>query len=313
MNSSKVVLITGTSSGLGLYTAIRAAKEGFTVVATMRNTEKKGFLLEEARKAGVSIHVDELDVQKCESIEACIARTLNDHGRIDVLVNNAGFGMARFLELTTDEQIFDNFDVNTFGVMRCVRAVLPHMRKRGSGRIITISSVAGLAGRPMNEIYCAAKFAIEGLMEGLATYLEPYFGIHCSLVEPADIQTNFIGRIVHDLSEGLVTPSGNNEAQLTSVTPEFVDHILGERGIGYRSVVWDNLRAFQHNGSLTHSQNPEEVAEVVLQAMLDPNPRMRYQSSDFARISCAEKLAADPDGEKQKIRVRSLLLGRQPA
>jgi len=311
MTTNKVVLITGTSSGLGLNTAIRAAKDGFTVVATMRNPEKKAHaLLAQAREAGVSMTVDELDVQNRPSIDACVARTLEAHGRIDILVNNAGFGMTRFLELATEEQIFESFDVNSFGVMRCIQAVLPHMRERRSGHIITISSVAGLVGRPTNEIYCAAKFAIEGLMEGLATYLEPYFGIHCSLVEPGDIQTNFISRIVHDLSAGTVSPAGN-DAALAAVTPQFVQNILGEISADYAPIIWGNLQALQNEGSFANSQLPEQVAEIVLQAMHDPKPRMRYLSSDFARASCIEKLAADPDGERQKIRVRKLLLGLQ--
>ena len=311
MNSSKVVLITGASSGLGLHTALRAAKQGFTVVATMRNPDSKSHsLLDAAQREGVSIHVDELDVQKRGTIDACVARTIAAHGKIDILINNAGFGMTGFLELATEAQIQENFDVNTFGVMRCIQAVLPHMRQRRSGHIITISSVAGLTGRPTNEIYCAAKFAVEGLMEGLATYLEPFFGIHCSLLEPAHIHTGFVSRIVHDLSGGAVSPADEGEA-MQLITPEFVQKILGEYNAEYAPILWANLQAMQQNGALENSQRPEEVAEIVLQAMLDPKPRMRYQSSDFARNSCMDKLAADPDGEKQQARTRSLLLGIQ--
>ena len=309
MNAGKVVLITGCSSGVGFHTALRAAKDGFTVVATMRTPETKAHaLLQQAREAGVSLHVDKLDVQDRSSIDACIARTLNAHGRIDILINNAGFGMTRFLELATEEQIFESFDVNTFGVMRCIQAVLPHMRKRKSGHIITISSIAGLVGRPTNEIYSAAKFAVEGVMEGLAAYLEPYFGIHCSLIEPASIRTNFVNRIIHDLSDKTGSSMEDGEA-MSLVTPEFVKNFLGEHNAEYGPIIWANLKAIQEEGSLENSQTPEEVAEVVLQAMFDPKPRMRYQSSEFARHSCIEKLAVDADGERQKARVRALLLG----
>ncbi len=173
-SDKQVVLITGTSTGVGLYTAIRFAKAGYEVVATMRDTGKKKPLLEAAKAAGVKVRVDRLDVLSQKSIEGSVKRTLKRYGRIDVLVNNAGAGFLGSLEQTSDADLKRTMGINFFGVWHTTKAVFPHMRERGSGRIISVTSVGGLIGQPFNEAYCAAKFAVEGMMEGFAiTPMEP--------------------------------------------------------------------------------------------------------------------------------------------
>ena len=171
MSKSKtapVVLITGTSTGVGLHTAIAFAMAGYQTIATMRDTSKKDELLALAKANGVKIKVERLDVQKKKSIESCVKKVLRKYGDIDVLVNNAGAGFLGGLEQTSDKDLERTMGINFFGVWYVTKAVFPHMRARGSGRIITVTSVGGLIGQPFNDAYCAAKFAVEGMMEAMA-------------------------------------------------------------------------------------------------------------------------------------------------
>lgn len=156
----KVILVTGTSSGLGIDIAIQLAAQGHKIFATMRNTDKKIALLEAAEKAQVSLPIKQLDVQNTDSVQRCVEQIIEQEGRIDVLINNAGAGFVRTTEQATEEEIEWVMDVNFKGVVRCIKAVLPHMRQARSGHVINISSVGGLIGQPFNEFYCAAKFAV---------------------------------------------------------------------------------------------------------------------------------------------------------
>ena len=174
---SKTVLITGTSTGLGASTAVQAAAAGHRVYATMRNTGKRDALDAAAQAAGVSVDVLQLDVQDSGSINAAVDAVLAKEEKIDVLINNAGAGFVRSTEQASEEEIAWVMDVNFMGVVRCTKAVIPHMRKQRSGHVISISSVGGLVGQPFNEIYCGAKFAVEGYMEAMASYITPNFGI----------------------------------------------------------------------------------------------------------------------------------------
>jgi NAD(P)-dependent dehydrogenase (short-subunit alcohol dehydrogenase family) len=168
-DSGKVVLITGCSSGVGMHNAVQLAKKGARVYASMRNPAKGETLRALAAEAKVPVTIIALDVQNEDSVREAVAQVERDAGRIDVLINNAGFGSVRTLEQATPQQITEIIDVNFLGATRCIRAVLPGMRARKSGWIVSVSSVGGLVGQPMNEIYCAAKFALEGLIESMAT------------------------------------------------------------------------------------------------------------------------------------------------
>jgi NAD(P)-dependent dehydrogenase (short-subunit alcohol dehydrogenase family) len=166
--SEKIALITGTSSGVGLSTAIQLAQSGFTVIATMRNTTKADALQARAQEADVQIEVRQLDVQQETSVATCVQEVIKNHGRIDVLVNNAGMGYLGSLEQTSTESLRQIMETNFFGVWRVTQAVFPLMRTARSGRILTVTSLGGLIGQPFNDAYCAAKFAVEGFMESLA-------------------------------------------------------------------------------------------------------------------------------------------------
>lgn len=187
---NKVVLITGTSTGLGLKTSVLLAQKGYKVYATMRNPEKRSELEKEIKEQNVSLAIKQLDVSDPGSIQKCIAEIFEGEGKIDILINNAGAGFLRASEHTSEKELLHVTDVNYLGVVRCTNAVLSIMRKQKSGHVINISSVGGLVGQPFNELYCAAKFAVEGYTEALATYLTPFFGIKFTIVEPGEFLPN---------------------------------------------------------------------------------------------------------------------------
>lgn len=188
--SVKVILITGCSSGFGLLTAVRLAAQGHTVYATMRDTRKKDFLLIEAERLGCAsrIIVLPLDVTDPESIRVAVNDILARSGVIDVLINNAGFGVGGFFEDLSAEDWKAQFDVNFFGTLNVTREVLPAMRPRRKGLIINISSLAAFSGSPCFSAYCSSKFALEGFSECLYMELEP-LGIKVALVEPGSYKT----------------------------------------------------------------------------------------------------------------------------
>jgi short-subunit dehydrogenase len=152
----KNVLITGTSTGLGLETAVLFAQRGYKVFATMRNLDKSASLQARIDAEKLDIALLPLDVTSAESVETCVAQIIQEAGCIDILINNAGGGFAKTTEQATEAEMQWVTDLNYFGVIRCIKAVLPFMRKQKSGHIINITSVGGLVGQPFNEFYCGA-------------------------------------------------------------------------------------------------------------------------------------------------------------
>ena len=187
---SKVILITGCSTGLGRDLANVALERGYAVVATARQVENLSELPEE------NCLKLSLDVTDDAQIEDTIKSALEKFGRLDVLVNNAGFGMSGAIEEVTDEQAHLVFETNVFGLLKVQRVVLPHFRQQRSGHIINLSSIGGIAAVPGGGIYCATKFAVEGLSEALAQEVAP-LGIKVTIVEPGPFRTDFLGRSMH--------------------------------------------------------------------------------------------------------------------
>ncbi len=190
------VLITGASSGFGNLTAKKFQKEGWNVVATMRSPEKERELnnLE-------NVLLIKLDVTDKKSIDDAVSETIEKLGTIDVLVNNAGFGGMGYLEQIPIEQTAGMFDTNVFGPIRVSQVVLPHMRERKSGTIINVTSSAGYFALPMHSTYCASKFAMEGLTQGMALEYKP-FGIAVKAVAPGGYATNFNASTDKNLENG---------------------------------------------------------------------------------------------------------------
>jgi NADP-dependent 3-hydroxy acid dehydrogenase YdfG len=239
---SKVVLITGCSTGIGRDLAQCLTQAGYVVVATARKVETLDDLPAELKLP--------LDVTQPKSVNDAVAHTIQQFGRIDVLVNNAGYGLRGALEEISDEQARQIFDVNVFGVLHMVRAVAPHMRKQGAGRIINISSIVGKLAFPVNGVYSATKFALEALSDALRLEVAA-FGIKVVLIEPGAIKTNFDSTVqVH------------TQATLSSTASP------------YRAL----YQNFEKISDSMHQQGAEPgiVSKVVQQAIETPRPRARY-------------------------------------
>lgn len=274
---SKIVLITGTSTGLGISLAVQAAAAGHIVYATMRDTTKRAALDAAAAAAGVSLTVLPLDVQVNASISAAVDHIIADKGRIDVLINNAGAGFVRSTEQATEDEVNWVMDVNFMGVMRCTKAVMPHMRAARAGHIISISSVGGLVGQPFNEMYCAAKFAVEGYMESMASYITPSFGIHFTTVEPGGIVTEF-------------APSALKYVEATG-------GILDDE---YAPILRRYIGGAARRQTDDVYQTADAVAAVAIGTLGATPPPIRIRTSPWAEALCAFKTGLDPDGSKQQ-------------
>ncbi len=273
----KVILVTGTSTGLGLTLAVKLAQQGNTVYATMRNLKKDGALIKASVAAEVKLHIKQLDVQDTQSIQTCVDEIIEQEGRIDTLINNAGAGYVRTTEQSSEEEVNWVMDVNFHGVSRCVKAVLPHMRKARQGHVVNVSSVGGLVGQPFNEYYCAAKFAVEGYVESLATYVTPAFGIHFTNVEPGGIVSEFANNIM----EQVASTGGILEDEYRPILEKYMSAGAGQPREGLY-------------------QTAEEVADIVIECVNSDNPPIRKRTSPWAENFSRYKTAADPTGHKQQ-------------
>ena len=267
---NKVALVTGCSTGVGLHAAIRLGQSGYTVIATMRDPGKQQALRDEAVNAGVSLEVTPLDVCSQASIDAAVAGVMARHGRIDLLVNNAGAGFLGSVEQTSDDDLRRTMETNFFGVWNLTKAVLSHMRAAGSGRIISVTSVGGLLGQPFNEAYCAAKFAVEGMMEGLAP-LTRQFGVDICLVEPGPINTEFVASV-----------RATSQASLAAMSEPY--GTLAQRYMGSTGDVF-----------ATYGQTGADIADIIAALAAADSPDFRTITSDFAKQMVASKVV-DPTG-----------------
>ena len=268
---SRTALVTGTSSGIGLETAVALAQAGFTVVATMRDLARSERLRARATEAGVTLDLRELDVQSESSITRCVGEVLERYGRIDLLVNNAGAGYLGAMEQTSDAALHRMMDVNFFGVWRLTQAVFPSMRRAGAGHIISVSSIGGVLGQPFNDAYCASKFAVEGFMESLAPVARR-LGVHVSLIEPGAVHSEFVASVVH-----------------TS------EHLTPELQGAYNDMLNAYTTAASHTYT-TAGQTTTDVAACIVGVATAEAPHFRYQTSELIRGIVARKYV-DPSGD----------------
>jgi NAD(P)-dependent dehydrogenase (short-subunit alcohol dehydrogenase family) len=254
---AKTVFITGASSGIGKASARRFAAKGWNVAATMRDPAAGADL------AGLdNVLVGPLDVRDPHSIAASLAAAIARFGRIDALINNAGFSLYGVFESLPREKIREQFEVNVFGLMDMTRAVLPHFRKNRAGMIVNISSRAGLVGMPMISLYCASKFALEGFSEALALELASQ-NITVKIVEPSGgvASTNFLARM-------------STEQSADSTLSDYDAFVARMQAAG----------AGRPAGPKTSA---EDVADVVFAAVTDGSDRLRYftgnDTGDFVK------------------------------
>ena len=267
----QVALITGCSSGIGYETALMLARNGYHTFATMRNTKKSDSLEEIIRKERLDLNIRELDINDNTSIENTINCIKKEANRIDVLINNAGYGLVGFFEDLTLDEIRNQFETNFFGVLNITKKIIPIMRLQKSGTIINVSSGAGQVGFPGISAYVSTKFAIEGFSESLMYELFPY-GIKVVIIEPGVIKTNF-----------------------------FRNCIVSEHSMKKSSPYSRSLDKFQKNVELMqeHATSTIDVAKVIIQVLGNNEPKQRYiVGNDVAMILEAKKNLSDIEFKK---------------
>lgn len=253
---SQIALITGSNSGIGLVTSLYLARRGYTVWATMRNLEKATELRNIIEREKLPIELARLDVCDDDSVKNAVAQILQRGGRIDVLVNNAGYGLRGAIEEVSLDEWKRQFETNFFGVIRVTQAVLPQMRAQKSGAIVNISSVLGRFAIPFSGPYTSSKFALEGLTETLRYELAPW-NIRVILIEPGFIATNF-----------------QQNAQLAH----------GAQGESSPYVIFKKASGRRVQRNIYRAAPPENVAETIYRAITHPNPKLRYPVGRDARL-----------------------------
>jgi NAD(P)-dependent dehydrogenase (short-subunit alcohol dehydrogenase family) len=247
-SNNKVAVVTGSSTGIGYETSLILARNGFLTYATMRNLNKSQNIKSVTTKENLSIRIKQLDVTDDASVKNAIQSISSEAGQIDVLVNNAGYGLNGAFEDLAMDEIKAQYETNVFGLIRTTQAVLPIMRGQKSGTIVNISSGAGRFGFPTGSAYVSTKFAVEGLSESVSYELEP-FGIKVVIVEPGVIRTNF--------GDGLIIAKKSQDAN----SP-------------YSQMMQRSAAGFEK--MMKNASSPDVVAKVVLNAIRDKNPSLRY-------------------------------------
>lgn len=246
----KKVFITGASSGIGRETALYFSDRGWEVIATMRRPDE---MPSEFRRS--NIHVLRLDVLDSSSIENALNDAVKTHGRIDVLVNNAGFAVRGVFEASTSGEAKRQFDTNVLGLFEVCRKAIPIFRAQRGGALINIASVAGHIGFPLYTLYNSSKWAVEGFSEALHYELSP-FGIHVKLIEPGIIKTDFYGRSMSEVPD--------------SEMGEYADFVRNSK---------KKMASFEKRGS-----NPQVIAKLIYRAAVDRRNHLRYYGGSSARL-----------------------------
>ena len=264
-----VALVTGCSSGIGLETAVALAREGHFTFATMRNLKKAETLEKIVKDENLPISILELDVDNKESMDNAIEKIIEQKGRIDTLVNNAGWGMWGTVEDVSIDEFKEQFETNFFSIVRMIQKIAPIMRKQKSGSIVNVSSVAGRIGFPVSPAYISSKFALEGLSECLRFELSP-FGINVITIEPGVIKTNFFDSMK-------MAKSSDSNSVYNDITSKVISGVkmMAEMGT-----------------------EPKEVANAILKSINDKNPLPRYiVGNDAMMFLEAKKMKTDIEFE----------------
>ena len=243
----KVAIVTGSSSGIGFETSLALARKGYFTYATMRNTAKSDKIKEIAKKENLKISILDLDVDDENSAKAAIAQILDQKKRIDVLVNNAGWGLWGCVEDVSVDEFKQQFETNFFSIIRLIQEVAPTMRKQGSGKIVNVSSVVGRIGFPASPAYISSKFALEGLSESLRFEFAP-FGIDVIIIEPGVIKTDFMKNM-----------KMAKKSELDTVYKDITTKVVS------------GVKMMAEMGT-----PPKEVANTIVKAIKDEKPLPRY-------------------------------------
>lgn len=247
MKSKRTVLVTGCSSGIGLATCHVLSRNNFMTYGTVRNLSKAKKIQDLINRANLSLKILRLNVNDNQSIKLAVKKILTDTGRIDVLINNAGYGMFGPVEEITTQEVKKQFETNFFGTIRLIKAIVPIMRKEGNGTIVNISSMVGRFGVPLNSAYVSSKFAVEGLSESISFELEE-FGIRVIVIEPGVVKSDFFQNV-----------------KVKGMNLESPYQKLMERRINFLDKAMKN--------SPTSSY---DVADTILDALNSKDPKFRY-------------------------------------
>jgi NAD(P)-dependent dehydrogenase (short-subunit alcohol dehydrogenase family) len=286
----KVALVTGSSTGIGFETSIILARNGFHTFATMRKFEdgKSENITNVAKNENIPLQVIQLDVDSDHSVLDAVNTIMRERGRIDIVINNAGYALAGPFEETSMEEIRAQFETNFFGAVRVMQAVIPIMRDQKSGKIVNITSMGGRIAVPLDSVYHGTKFALEGLSESLQYELAS-FGIKIILIEPGAVGSNFWKNL--KIASKTLNHNNNN-----SYSP-------------YQQIVNNVSESFWKMEQNTTP--PSEVAKVILQAVQASNPDFRYiVGKDAAMILEAKRNTTDMDfqnfiGEQFNLKLKS--------
>ena len=265
----KVALVTGSSSGIGLETSLALARDGFYTFATMRDVSKDEKIKKMIGNENLNIEILQLNVDSEESVNSAINMVMEKKGQIDVLINNAGYGMWGTVEDVSIDEFKEQFETNFFAIIRLIHKIAPIMRNQGSGNIVNVSSVAGRIGFPVSPAYISSKLALEGLSESLRFELMP-FGVNVIIIEPGVIKTNFFDSM--KLAE---------KAQRDSTYKEITEKVIS------------GVKMMAEMG--TH---PKEVADMIIKAINDEKPLPRYVVGNDAMMFLeARKMKTDVEFE----------------
>lgn len=247
MKSKKTVLVTGCSSGIGLATCLVLSRNNFMTYGTVRNLSKPNKIQDVIKRENLALKILHLDVNDEQSIKLAVKKILTDNGRIDVLINNAGYGMFGPIEEITTQEVKKQFETNFFGVFRLLKAIVPIMRNQRNGVIVNVSSMVGRFGVPLNSAYVSSKFAVEGLSESISFELAE-FGIRVIVIEPGVVKSDFFQNV-----------------KVKGMNPDSPYHNLMERRVTFLD------KAIK--SSLTSSY---DVANTILDALNSKDPKFRY-------------------------------------
>jgi NAD(P)-dependent dehydrogenase (short-subunit alcohol dehydrogenase family) len=247
MKSKRTVLVTGCSSGIGLATCHVLSRNNFMTYGTVRNFSKANNIRDLLDKENLSLKILHLDVNNDKSIKLAVKKILTDTGRIDVLINNAGFGMFGPIEEISTQEIKKQFDTNFFGIFRLIKAIVPIMRNQRNGIIVNISSMVGRFGVPLNSAYVSSKFAVEGLSESISFELDE-FGIRVIVIEPGVVKSDFFRNV-----------------KVKGMNSDSPYHHLMEKRVTFLDKAMKNS-----------STSSYDVANTILTALNSKDPKFRY-------------------------------------
>lgn len=263
MEKQGIAVVTGSSTGIGFETSLLLARNGFYTYATMRDTSKSDKIEKIVYKEKLPLKVLPLDVNNDNSVRNTIHKILDEKKKIDILINNAGYGLFGALEDISIDEVKKQFETNLFGAIRTIKETLPTMRKQRNGIIINVTSIAGVVGVPAECIYVSTKFALEGLSESISYELQPY-GIKVILVEPGVINTNFVPNIklvdkTDDKSQQTLIKQEKSETSHSS-------NDIKKKNSSYYSNTIDTFLS-NYYPAMKNAPLPNAVATVILEAI----------------------------------------------